>query len=71
MSLSDRARAARERADATGDPGDIGLADALESAEAAAAREQMRELLPEPPDPDNFPPPPVSHIRLPRGGIEN
>ena len=71
MSLADKAKAARAVADASLDPADHALAAALEGALDAEAREQLRELEPEPPDPDSFPPPPVSVVRIPRGGVEN
>ena len=70
MNLSERAKEARKQADATGHPGDVALADALEAAEAAQAQAQLSELREEP-DPDSFPPPPVSVVRVPRGGVEN
>jgi hypothetical protein len=49
MSLSDRAREAREHADRTGLPGDVMLAEALESAERAEAQRLIQELQ-DPPD---------------------
>ena len=70
MSLTDRAKAAREIADLTGDASDVMYADALESAEAAEAREILRELLPES-DLTGIPDPPVATMRIPRGGVEN
>jgi hypothetical protein len=71
MSLSDKAREARAKADASTDPSDHALANALEAALDAEAREQLRELEPEPADPHSFPDPPMSHVRVPRGGVEN
>jgi hypothetical protein len=75
MSLSDKARAARERADASIEPADHAVAHALESALDAEAREQLAELQPEPPDPESFPTPAeagfVSEVWIERGGTEN
>jgi hypothetical protein len=70
MSLADRAKAAREIADATGDPADEMYARALEDVETAEARDQLRELLPES-DLTDIPPPPIETMRIPRGGVEN
>ena len=42
--LADRARDAREVADATGNPADIALADALEAALAAECRELLSDV---------------------------
>ena len=70
VSLADKARAAREVADASIDPGDHAVAAALEAALDAEAREQLSELREEP-DPDSFPAAPVSVVRVPRGGAEN
>ena len=68
MGLSDAAREARAKADANIDPGDHAVANALEAAEAAEADDQLAQLR-EPPDPnDYFPPPPVSHILIARPG---
>src|SRR5260370_454950 len=47
--LSQAAADARARADVSLDPGDHALANALERALDAEAREQMRDLEPEPP----------------------
>jgi hypothetical protein len=44
MSLTDRARASRERADRTGDPGDAMLAAALEATLAAEAQDLLSQL---------------------------
>jgi len=60
MSLSDKARQAREKADQSGDPNDEALAVALEQAEAAEAQRMIREQFPmQPADP---PPPPWSAV---------
>jgi hypothetical protein len=71
MGLSDAAHASREKADASIDPADHALANALEAAldaEFAAIRDAERE----PPDPDDyFPPSAVSHILIPKPGTEN
>lgn len=44
MSLTQRAQAARARADATGDPGDEALATALEATESAECRRALQDL---------------------------
>jgi hypothetical protein len=66
MSLFEKAREAREHADQCTDPGCHRVALALEAALHA-------ELHPPPPpgDTEGIPDPPVSHIRIPRGGVEN
>jgi hypothetical protein len=72
MTLSDRARAARARADATGDLFDAALADALEAAEAAEAAALLRST--ETPPPDDLPPlppPPYTSILIPKPGTLN
>ena len=71
MSLADKAKAARAVADASLDPADHALAAALEGALDAEAREQLRELEPEPADPDSFPDPPVKNILIPKPASEN
>ena len=71
MSLADKAREARAHADTCTDRACHALANALEGALDAEAREQLRELEPDPADPDSFPPPPVRHIPIPRPGTQN
>ena len=65
MSLFDKARAARAHADGCTNPSCHRLAHAFESALDAEAREQLQELAPDH-STDGIPPPPVSHIRIPR-----
>jgi hypothetical protein len=55
MNLSDAAKLARANADASLDPADHAVAAALESWLDCEARDQLRELEPEPPDPSTFP----------------
>ncbi len=63
MSLSDRAREARARADQTHDPHQEAVADALEAAEAAEAARLIREQFPlQSADPD---PPKWSEVSKP------
>jgi len=68
--LSDQARAARERADATGDPGDEALSAALEATVAAEARGLIDQLREEP-DTTGLPTPAqagyVAEVRIPPG----
>lgn len=64
MSLSDAAKKAREKADATGDQYDLALAGALEAAEAAEAQRIWRENHPMQPCDPPPPPPPVDHVRV-------
>jgi hypothetical protein len=71
MSLFEQARRAREHADQCTRPDRHAVAAALEATLDTEARDQLRELEPESAGPDSFPPPPVRHIRFPRGGVEN
>ena len=67
MTLSDRAKEAREKADLTGDPYDVALAAALECAEDAEAQRIVREAWPMEPM-EQPPPPPITEIRVPKPG---
>ena len=67
--LSEAAADARARADVSLDPGHHAVANALEGALDAAAREQLAEMAPQP-DTEGIPDPPVSSILIPRPGRE-
>jgi hypothetical protein len=71
MGLSDRAKAARAKADATGHPYDVALATALEATEAAELERIKHELFPmqecDPPPS----PPPIDHVRVWKAWVEN
>jgi hypothetical protein len=71
VSLSDRARAARARADATGDLFDVALADALEAAEAAEAAALLRAAETPRDDLAPLPPPPYTSMLIPKPGTLN
>jgi hypothetical protein len=74
MSLTDRAREAREHADACADPGCHALSAALAAALDAAARDQLTDLREEP-DTTGIPAPVeagfVAEIRVPPGVAGN
>jgi hypothetical protein len=74
MSLTQRAQAARARADATGDPTDTAVANAMAAAVDAAARELLTALTPEP-DATGLPSPAsagyLSVVKIPPGPAGN